>query len=67
MGIVPDYNYYSYLYDGNGVDWETEEAIAAINTYNMGITKWSDLDSRIIPFDSIIKLCEDINKNSSTQ
>jgi hypothetical protein len=49
VNIVPDYNYYSYLDEGGGFYWEIEEAILAIHTYEIGITKWSNLESKIIP------------------
>jgi len=49
VNIVPDYNYYSYLNDGDGFLWEIEEVISAMHTYEIGIAKWSDLESKVIP------------------
>lgn len=60
VNIVPDYNYYLYLAPDDDPDPELEEAIAAIDTYDMGVTKWSDLGSRIIPLSSIMKLCDGV-------
>lgn len=58
VSIVPDYNYYLCLNPDDDPDPELEEAISAIDTYEMGITKWSDLKSRIIPeaeYDELVK------------
>jgi len=61
VSIVPDYNYYFYSGEISESDMRREDAFSAVDTYEMGITRWSDLRSRIIPLAEYEKIMNERN------